>query len=317
MLVNVLVLAGGLFLLLRGADALVRGASSLARRLGISALVVGLTVVAFGTSAPELVVNLVSVARGSTDIAFGNIVGSNIANILLILGVAGVIFPLSVGHTTTWKEIPFAVLAALLVVAFGSDRLLDGSAADMIGRTDGLAFLGLFVVFLYYVYGIARQSGDRGEPIETYSTARSVLLTAGGIVGLAVGAPLIVDSATKMALAIGISEHLVAMSVVAVGTSLPELATSITAALRKHSDIAVGNVVGSNIFNVFLILGVSSVLRPLPVGPDAMRDAVVALLASVTLFAFLFVGGRQRVDRWQGLVFVLAYVSYIAYLFLA
>lgn len=314
MLVNLLMLAGGFILLLRGAHFLVLGASALARRLGISALVVGLTVVAFGTSAPELVVNLFSAARGETDIAVGNVLGSNLANIMLILGLAAAIAPLTVQRTTTWKEIPFSILAAVMVLVMGNDVLFDGRSWDAITRVDGFVLMSFFVIFLYYIFGISKGSGERGDPVEDLKTTRIAAYILGGLVALAVGGSLIVEGATAVARAIGVSEHIIAMTVVAVGTSLPELATSVVAALKRNSDIAVGNIVGSNIFNIFLVLGLSSLLNPLPFGPLAVRDAAMVVAVSALLFLGVFVGKRHTIERWQGIVFIVLYFAYVGFI---
>lgn len=313
MLVNLLMLAGGFILLLRGAHFLVAGASSLARRLGISALVVGLTVVAFGTSAPELVVNLFSSALGETDIAVGNVLGSNAANVLLILGLAAAITPLAVQRTTVWKEIPFSILAVVLVLVMGNDVLLDGRASDAITRIDGFVLLSFFGIFLYYVYGISKGSGERGNPVEELPGIRIAAYILGGLVALGVGGSLVVEGAVALARLIGMSEHVIAVTVVAVGTSLPELATSVVAALKKNSDIAVGNIVGSNIFNVFLVLGLSAFINPLPFGILATRDAAVVVAVSALLFASMFVGKRQQFERWQGVAFIALYAAYVSF----
>lgn len=317
MLLNFLMLAAGFILLVRGAHYLVLGASSLARRLGVSALVVGLTVVAFGTSAPELVVNLLSAVRGETDIAVGNVLGSNIANVLLILGISAVIAPLTVQRTTTWKEIPFSILAAILVLVMGSDRLIDGRSWDGITRIDGFVLLSFFVIFLIYIFGISRHSGERGEAVDDLKTPRIAAYILGGLAGLGIGGSLIVEGATSVARLAGISEHIIGMTVVAVGTSLPELATSVIAALKRNSDIAVGNIVGSNIFNVFFVLGLSAFVHPLPFGELATRDAAMAAFVSVLLFLALFVGARRHVERWQGVAFVLLYLGYVGFILAA
>jgi cation:H+ antiporter len=306
----------GLAVLIGGAEGLVRGAASLARRLGIPALVVGLTVVAFGTSAPELVVNLFAAVRGTTDIAIGNIIGSNIANILLILGCAAAIQPLRVQSTTIWKEIPFALLAMTLVLVFGSDRALDGVAADALTRTDGIALIGLFIVFLSYVINLARRGGETigGEKVQVYALGRSILLTIGGLVALFIGGRILVDAAVVLARLAGLSEAFIGLTVVAVGTSLPEFATSVVAAYRRQDDIAVGNIVGSNIFNVFWILGLTSIIRPLPLHAGARLDVLVGIIATMLLLLAMFVGRRRTIDRWQGVAFMLCYAAYLGFL---
>lgn len=312
LLIAAALLAGGFVVLVLGAEWLVRGASSIATRLGVSALVIGLTVVAFGTSMPELAVNLYSATSGATDVAIGNIIGSNIANILLILGISSLIAPLAIQTTTVRWELPFAFLAMVLVLVMGSDVALDGAASNALTRTDGLALIGLFGVFMFYIFAIA----TKGEPqpdatAPTLSVPAAVGLIAVGLAGLVLGGKLLVDNAVILARAVGLSEAVIGLTVVAVGTSLPELATSVVAAMRREIDIAVGNIVGSNIFNVFWILGLTASVVPLPATPSFAFDATVGILATLGLFLAVFVGQRGTIERWQGGVFVAAYVLYV------
>ncbi len=307
----------GLAILIVGGESLVRGAASIARKLGVKPLVVGLTVVAFGTSAPELIVNIFSALNGTTDIAIGNVIGSNIANILLILGIAATIFPLAVHKGTTWKEVPLALLAALLVFVMGNDLMFDGVANNALTRTDGFALMAFFFIFLYYTFGISKVEGDKGEgkdDTKKYSWTLSTILTIGGIIGLFFGGKLLVDNATILARLAGMSEALIGLTIVAVGTSLPELVTSVIAALRKEADIAVGNVVGSNIFNIFWILGLTATLYPLPFNPMISIDVAINVLVTLLLFVFMFISSKHKLDRWQGIVFILLYITYIGYL---
>ena len=307
-------LIAGLITLIVGADWFVKGAASLAQRAGMPAIVVGLTVVSFGTSSPELIVNLFAAFSGSSDLAVGNIVGSNIANILLILGIAGVIAPLVVKRATTWKEIPLALLAALLLFIFASDYIL-GAHDSIISRAEGFAFLGLFAIFLAYVYSLARrESPDDDEMPHVHSYKKSFGLLAVGLVALVGGGKLLVDNAVILASLAGLSEALIGLTIVAVGTSLPELATSAVAAWRGHTDIAIGNVVGSNIFNIFWILGITAVILPLPVDSALVTDIAVSAGATLLLFAFMFIGVRHLLERWQGLFFITLYVIYLVYL---
>lgn len=309
----------GFVLLIKGADWLVSGASSVAQRLGVSALVIGLTIVAFGTSAPELVVNLVASLQGSTGIAIGNIVGSNIANILLILGVAACIYPLAVQRGTVWKEIPFALLAVVLVCLMANDVWFDAAPVSILSRADGLVLLSFFIIFLYYVFGLAKQSAntdEADESIEQLSWLKSTGMIVGGLTGLVIGGKWIVDGAVSFASNLGVSEALIGLTIVAVGTSLPELATSAVAAYRKNVDIAVGNIVGSNIFNIFWILGLSATINPLPFASALNLDLLVAVGATLLLFLVLFVGQKHTIERWQGVLMVALYVSYLAYLIL-
>jgi len=316
MLTYVLMMVG-FAALIKGADWLVAGASSVATRLGVSALVIGLTVVSFGTSAPELVVNVLASLQGNTDITIGNIAGSNSANILLILGISALIYPLAVGRGTVWKEIPFALLAMIMVVIMASDALIDGAATSALTRIDGLVLIGFFIIFLYYIFGLAKESANteaEGASEEVRSWPVSLGMIVGGLAGLVLGGKWIVDGAVSIAQNFGVSEALIGLTIVAVGTSLPELATSAVAAYRKNVDIAVGNIVGSNIFNVFWILGLSAIIRPLPFTPQLVLDLLVATGATILLFLALFVGKRHQLERWQGGVFVLLYIAYIVFL---
>lgn len=318
MLITTALFVVGFVLLIKGADALVTGASSLAARLGVSALVIGLTIVAFGTSAPELIVNLLASINGNTDIAIGNILGSNIVNILIILGVSAIIFPLSVGKGTVWKEIPFALLAVVVLAFMSLDAVIDGATTSVITRSDGFILIAFFAIFLYYIFGLARTdavaSVEGVEQVEYMSYSRATVLIIAGLAGLVIGGKWIVDGAIMFATALGVSQALIGLTVVAIGTSLPELATSVMAALRKQSDIAVGNVVGSNIFNIFWILGLSATIAPLPFSSALIFDLAVTLAVTLFLFVALFVGKRHTLERWQGWLFVGVYVLYVTYL---
>jgi len=314
LLINLLFLVVGFAFLIKGADFLVDGASSLAKKLGVSSLVIGLTVVSFGTSAPELIVNIFASIQGNTDIAIGNILGSNIANILLILGISAIIFPLVVNRGTVWKEIPLSLLAVIVLGVMANDILVDGGTSSALTRIDGIILISFFIIFLYYTYGISKaQSTDKVEtPVRVISPLMSIINIIVGLIGLTLGGKWIVDSAVSIASSLGVSQALIGLTVVAVGTSLPELATSAVAAFKKDVDIAVGNVVGSNIFNIFWILGISAVINPLPFSPLLIRDMWVVFLATFLLFAFMFIGKRRILERWQGAGFVLMYIGYIA-----
>jgi len=304
----------GFVLLIKGADYLVTGASSLAFKLGISPLVIGLTIVAFGTSAPELIVNLLASFNGNTDIAIGNVLGSNIVNILVILGISAIIYPLTVQKSTVWKEIPFALLAVVVLAFLASDALIDGAAESLLTRIDGLILISFFGIFLYYIAGIAKQAPeDIQEKPANLSLTRSGVLIFIGIIGLVVGGKWIVDGAIVFAQSLGVSEALIGLTIVAIGTSLPELATSVMAAFKKNTDIAVGNIIGSNIFNIFWILGISAIITPLPFAPAMTTDILVTLSASLLLFLALFVGKRHTLQKWQGVAFLALYIMYIVY----
>jgi cation:H+ antiporter len=272
-------------------------------------------VVSFGTSAPELSVNVLASLRGSTDIAIGNVLGSNIANVLLILGISSLVRPLSVGKGTVWKEIPLSLLAALVLAVLANDRPLDGAEASILTRTDGMVLLAFFLIFLYYTYSIAtRIEGVEAHiPEKQYGSGRALLLVGLGLAGLTLGGQWIVDGALHLADTLKWSQAVVGLTIVAVGTSLPELATSAVAAYRGNVEIAVGNVVGSNIFNIFLVLGVSSILNPLRMQEGNNADIGVVVFSSLLLFAFMFTGSRRTLDRWEGGVFFVLYIGYIIF----
>ena len=315
MLTYVLFLIGFL-LLIKGASFLVNGASGMAKILKVSDLVIGLTVVAFGTSFPELSVNIFASIGGNIDIAIGNILGSNIFNILLILGVSAIIYPLKVSKGTVWKEIPLTLLAAVLLGVLANDKLIDGSSVSALTRIDGFILLSFFIIFLYYIFGIARppEISESNPPAKEHRMSKSIFMIVIGLFCLMIGAKWTVDGAVKLALALGVSESLIGLTIVAAGTSLPELATSSVAAYKKNTDIAVGNIVGSNIFNIFFVLGISSVIRPLPFRAQVNMDISVTIISSFLLFLCMFTGKRRFLDRWEGSVFILLYGAYIIFL---
>lgn len=307
----------GLVLLIKGADWLVRGASSIARSFQVSDLVIGLTVVSFGTSLPELVIGIVAGLEDSTDIVIGNVVGSNIANILLVLGVAAMIYPLRAKRKTITMEIPFTLLASVVLVAMLNDTLLDGDATPGLSHVDGILLLCFFMAFLYYIANAIKSDQAEewlGEPVHD-SRLKSTIEIVGGLAGVVVGGHLTVTAATAIATAWGMSEVFIGLTVIAVGTSLPELATSAVAAYRKNADIAVGNVVGSNIFNIFMVLGVSSVVKPVPFNTANNTDLGVMIFATLLLFFALYLGRtRKIITRVEGATFVLVYAIYTGYL---
>ncbi|MDQ5938314.1 MAG: Sodium:proton exchanger [Patescibacteria group bacterium] len=303
----------GFVLLIKGADWLVDGASSIARKLKISNIVIGLTIVAFGTSAPELIVNIMASIRGNSDIAIGNVVGSNIANILLILGISAIIFPLAVKKGTVYKEIPLSLLAVLALWFMANDILLDGASRNVLSMIDGAIFLLFFIIFLYYTFGISKATGQE-EKVKELKVATSVFMVLVGIVALTVGGNWIVEGAILIAKQLGISEALIGLTIVAIGTSLPELATSAMAAYKKNPDIAMGNVVGSNIFNIFWILGVSALIHPINFSAIMNFDIYFLVFTTALLFTVMFIGKKHILERWQGVLFILIYVAYIVYL---
>lgn len=313
MILNILFLLVGFAILVYGANLLVDGGAALARRLNISNIVIGLTVVAFGTSAPELVVNLVSSAGGNTALALGNVLGSNIFNILGILGITAMIYPLAVKRATTWIEIPLAVLAAALVLLF-----VNSDSEKIITRAEGVTLLFFFLIFMIYTFVLSKKEETNDDiQIKNYTLGKSILFIILGLAGLVGGGRLLVTGAVNLAEAMGISERIIALTIVSIGTSLPELATSVVAARKKNADIAIGNVVGSNLFNTFLVLGASATLTPIPVSSDSLTDLIVNLAVSLLLFVFIFTGKGRKINRWEGIVFIAIYLAYLTVLLLS
>jgi cation:H+ antiporter len=305
----------GFVILIKGADLLVDGAASVAKTFNISSIVIGLTIVAFGTSTPELVVNIFASIKGNSEIAIGNILGSNIVNIFFILGISAVIHPIVAKENTAWKEIPLSLLAAILIGVLANDVLIDGGTFSGLTRIDGIVFISFFIIFMYYTFGISKVTGDEENiEIKLLSSGKAALFILGGLGGLIVGGKWIVDGAVKIAELFDVSQSLIGLTVVAIGTSLPELATSAVAAYKKQADIAIGNVIGSNIFNTFWILGVSAIIRPLPFSRDSDPDILMNIGASTLLFVILFIGKRHIVERWQGYLMIAIYIGYIVFL---
>lgn len=307
----------GFFLLIKGAALLVDGSASIAKKLKISSIVIGLTIVAFGTSAPEFIVNIFASIQGNSEIAIGNILGSNIANILLILGISAIIYPITAKKNTVLKEIPLSLLAAVVLGLMANDMIIDGAGFSGITKIDGFILLSFFIIFLYYTFGITKSDKDIvEEEIKVFSHFKSVTFIILGLAGLIIGGKWIVDGAVKIAEFFNISQSLIGLTIVAVGTSLPELATSAVAAYKKQSDIAIGNVVGSNIFNIFWILGASAIIRPLPFNTSSNGDIAMTIFASVVLFLVMFIGKKRVIERWQGAFMVITYVGYVVFLVL-
>jgi cation:H+ antiporter len=313
MLTQILLLILGLGLLIKGADWLVDGASALAKRYRISDLAIGLTIVAFGTSAPELVVNAFAASQGHHDIVFGNIIGSNIFNLFVILGIAGLIAPMVVQSSTVWKEIPLSLIAVIFLFIMANDFLSTDS--KIVTRGEGLILLVVFALFLFYVYKQLKTDPAEIAPTgKSFSNLKIWSFILLGLAGLVFGGRLVVTNAVQMATALGVSEKIVGLTIVAAGTSLPELATSIVAALKKNNDIAVGNIIGSNIFNIFLILAVSALIHP--ISYDSVFNTDIYLLAGGTLFLFaaMFLGQKKKLDRWEAVLLLVVYVAYTVWL---
>lgn len=315
MWLNVLLLVVGFVVLVLGADWLVNGASGLAKRLNVPDLVIGLTIVAFGTSAPELVVNLMAAVEGSSEIALTNILGSNIINVLVILGVSAAIYPIASQRSSRRFDIPMSIAAGLAILVMGTECFGAFGGDWQVSRLDGVILLLIFGLFMYHSAREAKRGANQSaKSFKPMAVWKAALLIVVGIALLVAGGELIVRAAVAIAAAWGVPEAVVGVTIVALGTSLPELATSAVAAFKHNSDLAIGNVIGSNIFNVFFVLGVSAVIRPLPAYPNLPVDA--ALAAGCCALVWLFVGTNRRheIKRWQGTVLLLCYGVYLAWL---
>ena len=305
-----LFLVVGLVLLVKGADWLVDGASKLAKRLGVTDLVIGLTIVAFGTSMPEFVVNMVSVADGATDLAITNILGSNIINTLVILGCSALVCPLVAQRSTLRLDIPLNIVAGVLVLVFVF--ITSPMEPKGLSRIEGLALLVVFAAFLIYTFYTAKSDATTTTESTPFPLWKCVVLILAGLVGLVVGGEMIVKTAVAIARYCGVAEAVIGLTIVALGTSLPELATSVVAAFKHNNDIAIGNVVGSNIFNVFFILGTSAIIKHLPVYPGIEIDA--ALVAVSALAVWLLLCNKNRsINRWGGVLLLVIYAGYLTY----
>ena len=313
---TILLLLAGLGLIVLGADWLVDGASAIARKAGVSEFVIGLTIVGFGTSCPELVVSLTGAIQGNADIAIGNVVGSNIFNILFILGVTSLILPVSMTMANRKRDIPITLAVSLLLVVCGMSRSLLGiGESDMLSRTEGIIFLLIFAAYLFYCFKFDSKEQTGQDCPRKLKTVTAVLLVVAGLAGLIFGGDLFVKMATELARSIGVSDKFIAVTVLAGGTSLPELATSIVAASKHRDQLALGNILGSNVFNILLILGCSSVITPLSFAGMSPVDAAVLILSSALLFLWAFTGKKCRIDRWEGVVMLLVFAAYYYYLF--
>ena len=320
MLLDLFYFVIGIVLIIAGANYLTEGASALARRFGVSPLVVGLTIVAFGTSTPELIVSLRSALKGNSDIAMGNVVGSNIFNVLVIGGITALVAPITVTRSTVRREIPLVLLASLVLSVMALDRVFAGTGAteNILSRSEGIVLLCFFLIFLTYTFAIAK--GDPSDPhtapapTKHYPLWLLVVFIIGGLGGLVLGGELFVDAASSIARTLGMSEGFIGLTIVAAGTSLPELATSVAAALKKEPEIAVGNIVGSNIFNIFFILGTTATVTPIRIGGVSSLDFLVMSFSAILLYVFAVLFGQRVIKRAEGAVLVLCFVLYTAYL---
>ncbi|EFS31997.1 calcium/sodium antiporter [Bacteroides sp. D2] len=318
---NILLLIGGLILILLGANGLTDGAASVARRFRIPPIVIGLTIVAFGTSAPELTVSVSSALKGSTDIAIGNVVGSNIFNTLMIVGCTALFAPIVITRNTLRKEIPLCILSSIVLLICANDVFLDKASENILNRVDGLLLLCFFVIFMGYTFAIASKPAtmeqqaeypviEEETEIKSLPWWKSILYIIGGLAALIYGGQLFVDGATGIARNLGVSESIIGLTLVAGGTSLPELATSIVAALKKNPEIAIGNVIGSNLFNIFFVLGCSASITPLHLSGITNFDLFTLVGSGILLWLFGLFFAKRTITRIEGGVMILCYVAY-------
>lgn len=316
MILTILLLLLGFVILIKGADFLVNGASSAAKKYNVSNLAIGLTVVAFGTSMPELIVSLLAAIDGKSDASFGNVIGSNNFNLLFILGIAGMIYPLVVQKNTVRYEVPISLMAAGVLFLLVNDSRILGLDTNGLSRMDSGILLLFFAGFMVYIYRTMKQTvqDDTEGQIKLYSMPVSVGLIILGLIMLVGGGKLVVDSAITIAHHFGLSEKLIGLTILAAGTSLPELATSAVAAYRKNTDIAIGNVVGSNIFNIFFILGITGLIQPIPYNVAMNLDIYVLLGSTLVLMVFMFTLTQRKLDRMEALILLTCYLAYTVYL---
>ncbi len=308
----------GLAMILVGANFLTDAASAMATRFRISQLVIGLTIVAFGTSAPELVVSLTSAMKGISDMSIGNVVGSNLFNTTMIVGITAMVAPIAVQRNTVRAEIPLCILASLVLLFLSMDTwaMLPVPVPNMLSRTDGFILLSFLAIFMSYTFSIARDNtyvSAKEFSQKTHPIWGDVIMLLAGFALLIYGGELFVNNASKIARSWGVSDAMIGLTLVAMGTSLPELATSVVAALKKNPELAIGNAIGSNLMNIFLVLGVSASTRPLSLGKIESLDLCFLIFVSCVLFLVSFVFGHQRILRREGALLVLLYLGYIAY----
>lgn len=313
MILNILLLIIGLALVVGGANFLTDGAASIAKRFRLSDLVIGLTVLAFGTSAPELTVSLMAALKGSADIAIGNVIGSNIFNILAIVGITALIMPLTMSNSTIRIEIPLTILSSAVLFFMANDRLFDMAGENVITRTEGFVLLAFFLIFLFYTFNMSKGEESPGQ-VRQFALPLSIIMVIGGLVALVFGGDLFVDNAAMLAGRMGVSESVVAITIVAGGTSLPELVTTLVAAIKKRPGMAIGNIVGSNLFNILLILGVSSSISPIRIQGTTVVDYGIFILSAILLYVFGLFFGDKTIKRFEGSILLSLFVCYTVYL---
>ena len=315
MIINILLLVVGFALLIKGADIFVDGASSTAQNFKVSKMLIGLTIIAFGTSAPEFAVSMSALASGSTDMVLGNVIGSCILNILLILGVAAVIKPIKIKDNTVKKELPLTMLISTLLVVLFLDISLGNGSSNMITRSDAIVILLFFSVFLYYLISIARHKKETNEEEKPqYSLIKSIFLVIIGLAGIFFGSDLVVDNATDIAKILGLSERVIALTIIAFGTSLPELVTTIVSSKKGEQDLLVGNIIGSNIFNICIVLGIPVAIYG-TITPSSFQMIDLIMLVGSSILLFIFSSGTRKITRFEGATMLIVFVVYYVAVF--
>ena len=314
MLVQILLFLVGLALVVFGADYLVEGASAVARKAGLSEFIIGLTIVGMGTSAPEMVVSFIGAAQGNADIAIGNVVGSNIFNTLLILGVTALILPMTITPENRKRDIPMNIFTVVVLILLGLEHTIFGIGTDGLSRIDGGILLALFIAYMWYSFTSSKPESDSAQDAKKTAIWLAVLYIAGGLAALVFGGRLFVNSAVNIAHSFGVSDKFIAITILAGGTSMPELATCIAAAVKKKGQLALGNIIGSNIFNVLLILGGSAIIGPLSFADISYVDLGILMASALVLLTSCFVGKKNSLDRLDGVLFLILWAGYMAWL---
>ena len=319
MIISILLLILGFVFLIKGADIFVDGASNLAQNFKIPKIIIGLTIVAFGTSAPELAVSIKANLSGSSDIVLGNVVGSNILNILLILGLSGLFSAMSVKDDTVKKEIPFTILFSSLLMVLSFDNMFDKNISNVITRTDGIVILLFFIIFIYYLVTVMinnRKKEKENEEKPKYNILLSIVFTILGLIGIVFGSNFVVDNAVEIAKTLNVSEKMISLTIVAFGTSLPELVTSVQASRKKENDIAIGNIIGSNIFNIGMVVGIpSAFIGQVTVGAFNYIDMFTMIISAILLFLLTF--KNRKLGRFEGIVMLIIFAFYYTHVIIA
>ena len=314
MIINILLLIVGFILLIKGADYFVDGASSTAQNFKVSKMLIGLTIIAFGTSAPEFAVSMQSLAKGSTDMLLGNVIGSNILNILLILGIAAIIHPIKITDNTVKKELPLCMLISTLLVVLFLDIKLDNGLVNQISRSDAIVILLFFTIFIYYLITLIKQKKDSKEEKPMFKLGKSLLLVVIGLVGIIVGSNMVVNNASSIAIKVGLSERVIALTIIAFGTSLPELVTTIVSSKKGEQDLLLGNIIGSNIFNACVVLGIPVALYG-TITPNSFNYIDLILLIVSAFLLFIFAESKKTITRLEGYSMLVAFIVYYVLVF--